>query len=489
MKKRRRRPRLNTATEEGGQFFPAVQKKLSIGKSDDAFETEADKMADTVVNNSSDTNAVQKMDKKEDLQQKPLSESISSLQKKDMPKEDESVQKMEEEKKEPVQKMEKEQETEPVQKMEEDDPIQQKTANTQTNTTGGTEATLKQQKGKGSKMDASTKKQMEQAFGADFSNVNIHTDSSAEALSQDLGAQAFTHGNDVYFNKDKYNPNSKEGKHLLAHELTHTIQQGGSKKRVQRDPESTSGTSLMDRMKELKLRAHDEINPMTNSEESEFISGLNSIINGVNIPEIDDVVVKKNPGLGKFKPKEIYFDKNQKYTGSSPAVTKPGTVMNGLFIPNKKIDNKPIDAIMFIGPNAIVDTISYTISVLEHEGVHFKQIYLDGGFDKNLANDEVTAYAQQFARINFFSDFEIESQFTQWAKYYAGADEHHKELGMQEAIKNLLLHFEFLLVDQILNKIPDILKKIKAKRWKSKEEAIRGVETLQFILENKKKNR
>ena len=74
-------------------------------------------------------------------------------------------------------------------------------------------------------MDANTLAEMESNFGTDFSNVRIHTDSEAQHMSQEVGAQAFTHGSDIYFNEGKYNPDSKEGKHLLAHELTHTIQQ------------------------------------------------------------------------------------------------------------------------------------------------------------------------------------------------------------------------------------------------------------------------
>ena len=52
-----------------------------------------------------------------------------------------------------------------------------------------------------------------------------------------MDAQAFTHGKEIYFNKNKYNPASKDGQHLLAHELTHTIQQGASaqRKMVQRN--------------------------------------------------------------------------------------------------------------------------------------------------------------------------------------------------------------------------------------------------------------
>jgi hypothetical protein len=69
---------------------------------------------------------------------------------------------------------------------------------------------------------------MEGAFGADFSQVRIHTDPGAAQLSKDLGARAFATGPDVFFGEGEYHPESQSGKHLLAHELTHTIQQGAS---------------------------------------------------------------------------------------------------------------------------------------------------------------------------------------------------------------------------------------------------------------------
>jgi hypothetical protein len=56
-------------------------------------------------------------------------------------------------------------------------------------------------------------------------------------MSQSIQAKAFTHGNDIYFNKNQYSPETKEGQHLLAHELTHTVQQGASS--VRRKPIST----------------------------------------------------------------------------------------------------------------------------------------------------------------------------------------------------------------------------------------------------------
>ena len=91
----------------------------------------------------------------------------------------------------------------------------------------GIETKLNNSKGGGNKMDKNTQQEMESGFGTNFSNVKIHTDSNAVQMNQEIGAQAFTNGSDVYFNKGKYNPDSKEGKHLLAHELTHTVQQTG----------------------------------------------------------------------------------------------------------------------------------------------------------------------------------------------------------------------------------------------------------------------
>ncbi len=83
-------------------------------------------------------------------------------------------------------------------------------------------------KGGGSGMDAATKSFMESRFATDFSGVKIHTGDYAVQLSRDLGAQAFTVGSDIYFNDGKYDPVSDSGKHLLAHELTHTVQQGAT---------------------------------------------------------------------------------------------------------------------------------------------------------------------------------------------------------------------------------------------------------------------
>lgn len=84
----------------------------------------------------------------------------------------------------------------------------------------------------GNAMNSSTREKMEGAFGADFSGVRIHTGPEAESMSRSIGAQAFTYGQDIYFNNGKYSPSTSQGQHLLAHELTHVVQQVNGKKSI-----------------------------------------------------------------------------------------------------------------------------------------------------------------------------------------------------------------------------------------------------------------
>ena len=82
--------------------------------------------------------------------------------------------------------------------------------------------------GGGEPLPTDTQSSMEGHFGADFSAVRVHNDSQSASMNQSLGARAFTHGSDVYFNEGEYNPGTSSGDHLIAHELTHTVQQGAA---------------------------------------------------------------------------------------------------------------------------------------------------------------------------------------------------------------------------------------------------------------------
>lgn len=89
------------------------------------------------------------------------------------------------------------------------------------------EQSLNAQKGGGSPLPGETRAFMEPRFGADFSGVRVHADAQADQMNREIQAQAFTHGQDIYMGAGRYDPGSDAGKHLLAHELTHVVQQGG----------------------------------------------------------------------------------------------------------------------------------------------------------------------------------------------------------------------------------------------------------------------
>jgi hypothetical protein len=86
---------------------------------------------------------------------------------------------------------------------------------------------IQQAKGGGQTLDESLREPMEQAFGADFSGVKLHADSNADMLNRSISARAFTTGQDIFFKQGEYNPGSRGGQELLAHELTHVVQQTG----------------------------------------------------------------------------------------------------------------------------------------------------------------------------------------------------------------------------------------------------------------------
>jgi hypothetical protein len=244
------------------------QPKLAVGQPGDKFEREADAVANQVVNKqASGGNALQRKEIST-VQAKGMPENEKEkenpLQKKDDPlkkEEEKPIQKMDDplkkEEEKPVQKKDdplKKEEEKPVRKKddplkkEEEMPIQKKEemekreekgsevpvmTKRQTNDTqqtgshAGLEQRLQQANG-GTALSPQVASEMSRAIGADFGGVRVHTGEDAVQMNKELGAQAFTHGNDIYFNSGKYDPSSANGKHLLAHELTHVVQQGAA---------------------------------------------------------------------------------------------------------------------------------------------------------------------------------------------------------------------------------------------------------------------
>ncbi len=171
----------------------AIQPKLKIGQPGDKYEKEADAVADRVMMISSQS-------QKDTVQMKPDS-SLPHIQMKCKECEEELTLQMK--------------------------PAIQKEQDDKSHASESTSNSLSSSAGMGQQMKASVQEDIGSKMGTDFSDVKIHTDSKAVQMNEELGARAFTHGSDIYFNSGNYNPGTSDGKHLLAHELTHVVQQTG----------------------------------------------------------------------------------------------------------------------------------------------------------------------------------------------------------------------------------------------------------------------
>ncbi len=176
-----------------------IQTKLTVGAPGDHYEQEADRVAAQVMTMPDSSPQVQRFPLEDNpVQMRSLAESITPLVQRQV---DESVQ------------------MHPL--------LQRSIQGDLTQGSGDLESRLNASKGGGSPLASEVQAFMEPRFGADFSGVRVHTGGEAVQMNRQLGAQAFTHGSDVYFGAGK-SPGNNE---LTAHELTHVVQQTGGQVR------------------------------------------------------------------------------------------------------------------------------------------------------------------------------------------------------------------------------------------------------------------
>lgn len=203
--------------------YHPVQTKLTVGAPNDPSEREADAIADQVVRKSQAESqdpaprTSRPPSKSSLLQTKRLADTITPLSQRSL---------------QPKPAFESPGVLDSAKQSDaEETPLQQKiiqASEANTKAPANLESQLADRKGQGSPMDADTRSRMESGFGADFSGVRVHNNDNAVQMNRSLGSKAFTHRNDIYFDKGQYQPGAEEGDRLLAHELTHTIQQGAS---------------------------------------------------------------------------------------------------------------------------------------------------------------------------------------------------------------------------------------------------------------------
>jgi hypothetical protein len=196
-----RTPRTPSAARSTTAFWPAfaspaVQPKLTVNAPGDAFEREADRMADAVVHMPSPQDSPGAARFRLPLQRKCAACEEESLDREEVPG------------------------------ME-----------AEAGAGRSFEALLRSAGRGGAPLPDDARAFMEPRFGTEFGDVRLHTDSTAHALSTRIQAHAFTHGSDIYFRSGAFAPGTGTGKRLLAHELTHVVQQGGAAgaAHVQRD--------------------------------------------------------------------------------------------------------------------------------------------------------------------------------------------------------------------------------------------------------------
>jgi hypothetical protein len=223
------------------------QAKLTIGQPGDFYEQQADSVAQQVMQRiaqSGNRQSIQRQEvpeEEEQLQMKPL--EINTLQRQEMPEEEEQLQmksleintlqrqEVPEEEEQlqmkpdssTLQRQEVPQEEEQLQMK----PMVQRQGGGGMAATSDLETSINQARGGGQPLADDIREPMEQAFGADFSGVKVHTDTQSDQLNRSIQARAFTTGQDVFFRQGEYNPGSRGGQELLAHELTHVVQQNG----------------------------------------------------------------------------------------------------------------------------------------------------------------------------------------------------------------------------------------------------------------------
>jgi hypothetical protein len=186
-----------------------TQAMLTVNPPDDVYEQEADRVADAVTRTLNARSQRQPLPEEEELIQ-----GKSRIQRQ-LPEEEEELLQG----KSLVQR----------QPEEEEELQMEATGSSSATVSEELETRINAARGSGQPLSEGVRESMEQAFRADFSGVRVHNDSEAHALNRELSARAFTTGQDIFFREGEYSPGSNSGQKLIAHELTHVVQQTGVK--------------------------------------------------------------------------------------------------------------------------------------------------------------------------------------------------------------------------------------------------------------------
>ncbi len=301
---------------------PAVQPKLSVSQPGDPYEVEADRVADEVMRMPGRATPPEDPDK-------TPGDTISRLQRKGV---------------------------------------------NAPQTTPQIETKIQQMRGGGRPLPDSERDFFEPRMGVDLSNVRVHSDGDAVQLSRDLQARAFTVGSDVAFNSGEYQPGTPEGRRLMAHELTHVVQQGGAgslkRKKVSRkvdpevqraaQPEPVTGVNVRPEIEIVKPQKSGAAG-LSQPTPQDIFSGTKpggikatGKLKGLNLPTPQDPAVTTGDPtaqMGAFSGKAPANKENEAQPGRLPAGTMPESTAEaktpadpGMKNPGLAAEKSPLEA-------------------------------------------------------------------------------------------------------------------------------------------------
>lgn len=215
---------IGAAQREPADHGSLIQTKLTINPPGDVYEQEADRVAGQVVDRINQP-ASQLAGLGQAVQRQPLPEEEELLQGKMIQRQPEGEEELLQSKMiATIQRQDIPEEEEELQMM----PVVQRAPDGGIAAAPDMEAAIQRARGSGQPLSRGIRAPMEQAFGADFGGVRVHTGAESDLLNRSIQARAFTTGQDVFFRQGAYDHGSRGGQELLAHELTHVVQQNAT---------------------------------------------------------------------------------------------------------------------------------------------------------------------------------------------------------------------------------------------------------------------
>ncbi|WP_197985644.1 DUF4157 domain-containing protein [Leptolyngbya sp. Cla-17] len=294
--------------------FP-IQAKLTIGQPNDRYEQEADQVAAQVV------------------QQINAPASVQSSQ-------GQSVQRTEA------------REGEAIQAKTDKNTINRKEEIAGGEASTNLESAIRSARGGGQPLDLNLQQSMGQAMGADFSGVKVHTDAQADQLNRSVQAKAFTTGRDMFFRQGAYDPRSGGGQELIAHELTHVVQQrvgAGRKSPLPLNPllkqslteipsVSLSGCHIQAASENTQVHGITTLVTLErNSKKEDFVKSVYGTVSDGDIVEIDNVTRHANLNYSQLSDSTDNWDDSEEAVNNATPKTTwyPVINVNGYYVEEK----------------------------------------------------------------------------------------------------------------------------------------------------------